>query len=430
MARSGPSSVHAGDRAEGFYTHRAVIGEDPVADALALPACRGVVVMVGGGERPVFMAATGNCRALARRKLAPAEKGVRAGADVRSIVHEVRAVACASAFESDLVYLLLARELMPHAAKLVADRWRSWWAQIDPQAAFPEWSKTDLAVGAVAPRSTVTPKGMVRDAQGTIVGPFADKDAAGRFIERMIDAFDLCREHRLLVLAPRAQACAYKEMRRCDAPCDGSEGMDSYRARVRAAVEAAAGEGMPACVEEAEGAMRSCAAAQDFEGAARHKARADRLAKLAGPAGLRVGRLDEFSFLVVWRGGRAGWARLMCCERGFVRWLGDVEVNGSKPSAEMGELCREARAWRESMRGVEMGRGEVDVLGLLARERVMADTKRSAWFVPVRGTSDDELARGVARAAAAAMKPRKGREDSAGGEPVHELEAMPEGAAV
>src|SRR6185295_16204268 len=72
-------------------------------------------------------------------------------------------------------------------------------------------------------------------ARGVFIGPIADKDTAGRLIERTIDAFDLCRYHHLLVQAPRATACAYKEMGRCPAPCDGSETMAGFRARTLAA---------------------------------------------------------------------------------------------------------------------------------------------------------------------------------------------------
>jgi len=429
------------------YTHSVVIGVDPAADALALPASRGVVVMLGGEEvkntdlkvsgtgtvsRSVFMAATGDCRSLTRRKLAPAERGVRAGADLRSIVREVRAVACGSAFEADLVYLLLAKALMPHAAKLVAERWRSWWAQIDAHAEFPEWSKTDLAVGSVAQRSTSTAKGMVQDAaekEGCILGPFADKDSAGRFIERVVDAFDLCREHRLLVLAPRAQACAYKEMRRCAAPCDGSETMASYRSRVASAVQAVTGGGLAALLSVEEAAMRAAASEQDFESAARHRAQADRLKKLGGPSGQRVGRLEDFRFLIVWRSVKEGWARVACCERGFVRWLADVNVKNGGEAAEdaAAELWRVASTWAQGVAQEIMGRNEVDVLGLLARERTCPDTRRTAWFVPLKHAEDaGEAARAVLRAAAAAMRPRRGGEvdDPAG--PVHEIEAMGE----
>ena len=43
------------------------------------------------------------------------------------------------------------------------------------------------------------------------------------------DAFDLCRYYNVLVEAPHGKACAYKEMGKCPAPCDGSISLEQYR---------------------------------------------------------------------------------------------------------------------------------------------------------------------------------------------------------
>lgn len=428
MSRVEPAPEEHATPAAEWFTHHVRIANDPFADALGLPPSRGVVVMFGDSGRPVFIAATGDCRALMRRKLAPAELGVRAGADLRSIIRDVRAVECGSAFEADLAYLVLAREFMPHAAKLVADRWRSWWAQIDADSPFPEWSKTDLALGAVAPRSASTAGGAARDAQGTLIGPFGDKDAAGRFIERMIDAFDLCREHRLLVLAPHAKPCPYKEMGRCAAPCDGSESMESYRRRVRAAVAAAAAEdGIAGCMAREDAAMRAAAAEQDFEAAARHRANSERLAKLSGAATARLCQLENFQYLLIWRSPKQDWVRVACCDRGFVRWLADLRMMpaAAKPTQDVVDLCRGVIHWADTQHYVPMGRAEVETLGLLARERVAPDTRRSAWFVPLHREADPEVrARSVMRAAAAAWMPRKPAAVEEAEGPLNELEAM------
>ncbi len=413
------------------YTHEALIGDDPVADALSLPPSRGVLLLLAEHARPVFMAATADCRALARRRLAPADVGLRAGMNLRDVVREARAVECGSAFEADLVYLLLARRLLPGAAKLVADRWRSWWAHIDPAAEFPDWTKTDLHIGGVAPRSASGSRGALPVATGSTIGPFGDKDAAGRFIEQMIDAFDLCREHRLLVLAPHAQPCPYKEMARCPAPCDGSEPMASYRARVRAAVDAATEGGIASMIERAQSAMRAAAASRDFEAAARHKAHAERLAKLNGPAMSRIGLLEDFRFLLVWRGVKPGWARVAACARGRFRWIADVRAEPGEraPREEIVELCRGACAWIDAAADLPMNSESIDVLGLLARERVAPDTRRTAWFVPVhRGEAPEVSAHGLLKSAAAAVKRSRispGGDDEAEG-PVHSIEALAE----
>jgi hypothetical protein len=270
---------------------------------------------------------------------------------------------------------------------------------------------------------------MIRDAAGCIVGPFGDKDAAGRFIERMIDAFDLCREHRLLVLAPAAQACTYKEMGRCAAPCDGSESMSCYRERVRAAIRAVTEECVYSAVDTEHSAMQCAATAHDFERAGRHKAQIERLRKLAGPATTRIGKLADFRFLIVWRSGREGWASVAVCERGFVRWLADFELQdrGTQPCNAVAELCRSAMAWVDEQSGKAMDREQVDVLGLISRERVVPDVRRTAWFVPLHRGEDGEVsAQAVMRAAAAALKPRKAAPAEPADGPVHEIEAVPE----
>src|SRR5947207_15818153 len=64
------------------------------------------------------------------------------------------------------------------------------------------------------------------------VGPVEDKHAAARLIELVEDLFDLCRYYNILLESPRGKACAYKEMGKCPAPCDGSIGIEHYRRMV------------------------------------------------------------------------------------------------------------------------------------------------------------------------------------------------------
>ena len=74
-----------------------------------------------------------------------------------------------------------------------------------------------------------------------------------------------------------------------------------------------------------------------------------------------------------------------------------------------------------------MDKREVDVLGLLARERVLPDTKRTAWFIPLNRDGNALVsARAVLKAAAAAWKPKRAVGGGGSDSVVHELEAMPE----
>ena len=87
----------------------------------------------------------------------------------------------------------------------------AWFVHVDPDANFPRYVKTtDLAART-----------------GVYLGPLEDKHAAARLIQLAEDAFDLCRYYNILVESPHAKACAYKEMGKCPAPCDGSISMDA-----------------------------------------------------------------------------------------------------------------------------------------------------------------------------------------------------------
>ena len=107
----------------------------------------------------------------------------------------------------------------------------AWFIHVNPEAEFPRYTKTiDLMQQA-----------------GVLIGPIADKHAAARLIQLVEDAFELCRYYAILIQAPHGKACAYKEMGKCPAPCDGSISMQEYHrmvaASARAIVEPGAGDG-------------------------------------------------------------------------------------------------------------------------------------------------------------------------------------------
>jgi hypothetical protein len=234
----------------------------------------------------ILIATTADLRDLARRRLSPEDApstSPRAPhVDHRAITARVIAIPVGSGLEADAVYLHHARARLPACYRAVSERWRAWFITADPDAEHPQLAKTNLASGPVARRSASTR--IASDASALCIGPLPDKDAAGRLIESLTDAFDLCRFHNLLVQAPSAQACAYKEMGRCPAPCDGSEPMPDYRARVRDALNAATSGRIDALRDASLAAMHAAAARADFESAAAHKARADRFDALLKPA--------------------------------------------------------------------------------------------------------------------------------------------------
>lgn len=287
----------------------------------SIPARPGVVVLERDGSaagaaaepdaaaRTVQVVATGDLRSAVLRRLVEAGE---TQADLFGIVSRVRACVCGSGLEADAAYLAIARERAPRTYRAAADRWRAWFIHLDPEGEQPVWRKTDLhdLIGDAPP-------------PGAVIGPMGTKDAAARYGRALDELYSLCREPRLLAQRPNAQACSYKQMGACPAPCDGSEPMAAYRERVRAAV-AFAGRDARQEAEAAAALMREAAARMDFEAAAELRVRGEVLRGLGTPALARVTTLDRLNLVAVQPAGRAGFARLLWLRRGEIVWLADV----------------------------------------------------------------------------------------------------------
>lgn len=283
-----------------------------------LPASAGVAVFEGHKQETILIAAGGDLRALVRDRLRD-DAGPRRAA-LAPVVARVHAATVGGAFEADIMLLELARERAPSLYAALTDRWQAWCLRLDADASPPIWSKGDVAHDPGDPE--------------TLVGPLPDKDAAGRLGERLDDLFELCRYPRELKLAPSGTACAYKEMGRCPAACDGSEPMSAYRDRVREAVSFASGD-TEDILAAARSAMRAAAIDQDFELAATRKAHVEALETgLDGRAFKRVGAMRHFAAALVLPGERRGWARVVSLEGGAWRWVCDL-----RPDADLTPLA-------------------------------------------------------------------------------------------
>ena len=131
----------------------------------------------------------------------------------RDVVRQIRWWTVDSPFEADWIYYEIARQVFPESYQGMVGFRPAWFVHVDPAAQFPRYVKTiDLSQPA-----------------GTYLGPAEDKHAAQRLIELLQDSFELCRYYNLLVDAPHGRACAYEEMGKCPAPCDGSISMQQYR---------------------------------------------------------------------------------------------------------------------------------------------------------------------------------------------------------
>ena len=235
----------------------------------------GVAIFDTGEGSAVTVVAGSDCRRLVRARLDPEE----ADGSPKSLIGVAERVRIRYAFseaERLLVWTVFAHAHAPRLADESSATPACWFLRFDGRERFPK---------AV----TMGPRGLasLRDLQG-VFGPFMTKKQAMLSAESVTDALDLCRHHHLLVLAPDASACAYKDMGRCPAPCDGSESMASYRDRfVTGQRWLATPDTMR---DEAKQAMLDASDSQDFERAAEHKTLLDRTRPLSSGAGAIVGR--------------------------------------------------------------------------------------------------------------------------------------------
>src|SRR5580704_1946510 len=244
---------------------------DPAADLEPFlkqaPAKWAVYLFADANDQPVQLLCVKNLRYSLKRRLgieklaeetAPLSKKV----DYREIVRKIYWRRVDSAFEADWVYHDIARRVFPQTYQGMVGFRPAWFIHVDPDAQFPRYTKT------------IRPG----EKPGRYFGPIEDKHAAARLMELIEDAFDLCRYFNILVESPNGRACAYKEMGKCPAPCDGSISMEQYRRMIEwsAATLADASE----MIHQQKERMKQAAAELRFETAAKIKAFIEQLSKL------------------------------------------------------------------------------------------------------------------------------------------------------
>ncbi|MHC4948155.1 MAG: hypothetical protein ACYTG1_07825 [Planctomycetota bacterium] len=358
----------------------APVPDDPAAplDLRSLPARPGVLVLEDATARAVAVAASADVRRAARARLAPpaTTDAPSRRAALRPLTRRVVATTVGSAFEADWAWLQVARRRLPHAAAAMLDRWRAWFVHCDPDATHPRFVRTSLPGAGAAART------------GVHLGPVRDRDAARQYIELLWSLFDLCREHDLLVQAPRATACAYKEMGRCPAPCDGTVTMDDYRRQVEAAIRFAATP-LDAWRAATEAAMTAASAALDFERAGRLRRRLDEAAAAARPGLAHVDRLERFRFLGVFASDRPDHARLFLVRHGWIAPFADVPVPGpGRLDPALRDVLDRAAVALDAGGPPDLAAAAAENIGLVAWHLHRATPGRGAsrrgGFVPLR----------------------------------------------
>ncbi len=269
-----------------------------------VPAKWVVYLMADAVDRPVQLLCVKNLRYSLKRRLGQGDLvGLSKRVDYRELVRRIYYRRVYSAFEADAIYLEAARQYFPRTYRGMTGFQPAWFIHINPDAQFPRYTKTiDLDIKT-----------------GHLIGPIEDKHSAGKLIENIVDWFDLCRYYNILVEAPNAKACAYKEMGKCPAPCDGSISMESYRQTVKWSADAIIEP--KELVRDATTRMKQAAAELRFESAAKIKTYIDSLSQLGKGSSRHMRRLEDFKYLSIQRGPRDNTAKAFLITPGRIEEL-------------------------------------------------------------------------------------------------------------
>lgn len=236
---------------EALPERHAWAGRPTEPDLAPLPGCAAVLLLFDAAERPIQLLSTQHLRRwMTARLLSPSDEPTRR-TDLAAIARGVRWRPVACPFDARLWFYRLARTLYPDRYRDLIAFGPAHYLNVDWSVAIPEIRVTDR----------------IWRVPGQVVGPWPTHRACQQALEQLWDLFDLCRYPEQVRRAPAGQRCAYAEMGRCDAPCDGGAPLSPYVDRCRAAWTFACGGG-EAWMADAESRMRDAARALRFEAAA------------------------------------------------------------------------------------------------------------------------------------------------------------------
>jgi len=261
----------------------------------ALPGGGGAYAFCDADDRLILLASAQSLRRSIRHRLSdrPADTTPSKRADLASITRRVRWCPTHSLFEAALVYYRLARVLYPKDYRRMIAFGPAWFIHLDPQSPWPRFVATNR----------------IYQQPGCYWGPYPTRAAAGEVIAGLEDLFDLCRYHDLLDKSPHGQACAYYEMNKCPAPCDGSLAGDLYKAQNVEPARAFLWGRREEQIARWRRAMEAAAKELAFERAAVLKSRIERGQQPLPGKHTPAGDAADFDYLVVQRAGGTSWVK-------------------------------------------------------------------------------------------------------------------------
>ena len=315
----------------------------------AVPAKWCVYLMSDEADRPVQLLCVRNLRASLKRRLGEGDvAGPSKRVDYRQLVRHVRWKRVDNPLESDLAYLDVARAVYPSTYKKIVTLRPAWWVHVDTDADYPRWRVADDPLPGC----------------GTSFGPIAEKGQAGRLVEKLEDAFDLCRYYNVLVQSPTGQPCAYKDMGKCPGPCDGSVSMQQYRTLVDWSLRTLADPQHE--IELQNDRMRDAAGEMRFELAGKIKAFIEQIKGLTAGDYRFVRPAGRFAFVSVQQGPAKGKVKLS-------------HVTLAGPTERLG-LIAEPSAWPDLSPPPAVVKTDHERIGLIVAQ--LMSPKTGGVFLP------------------------------------------------
>lgn len=336
-----------------------------------IPAKWVVYLLTDEADQPIQLLCVKNLRASLKRRLGGEEMiGRSRRANYRDIVRRIYWRRVDSAFEADWIYYEAASQIFPRTYQGMVGFRPAWFVHIDSNANFPRYIKTsDLTIKT-----------------GVYIGPFEDKHAAARFIQLAEDSFDLCRYYNILVDAPRGKACAYKDMGKCPAPCDGSISMDQYRRMIDWSAQV--GIHPAEMIEDQTRRMQQAAEELRFETAGKIKAYIDQISQFGQGPFRFAQNLENFQFLSLQPGPREGSAKLFLITPGRIEDIAGLITAPDNPA----EILQEVHALIAGRSPSSADRIGAERIGIAAHH-LFSPKQTSGSFLPLKSLDEKFLIR-------------------------------------
>jgi hypothetical protein len=382
-----------------IFDHRADF--DPGADFEAflksVPGKWVVYLMAGANDEPVQLLCVKNLRYSLERRLgtqaAAAEKTLEALAaqpgmedslvatgaalglsrkvNYREIVRRIHWTRVDSSFEADAVFLEAARAVFPQTYRGMFGFRPAWFVHVNPWTTFPRYTKTNDPIKQT----------------GVHLGPIEDKHAAQKLVHLAENLFDLCRDYSILTQAPNGP-CPWRQMNKCVGPCDGSIDLEAYSQLVAFSAQVLADPADYIRVQTRR--MKAAAAELRFEVAEKIKAYIEQLAQLGKGPFRHVRPLDQFQYVTLQRGPRAGTAKVFVITPGRIE---QVACLLGEPK-HIGELLRQILAAAHERRDAakQLDDNGVERIGVVAHHLFQPKAKQGV-FLPVATLDEKSLAK-------------------------------------